>query len=40
MTSMFEGQPQKNKPLSNQKKGHLGSRYLRGIHSWTTFSHQ
>ena len=27
LTSIFEGQPSKNKAFSNQNKGHLGSRY-------------
>ena len=27
MTSMIEGQPPQKKALSNQNKGHLGSRY-------------
>ena len=26
MTSIFEGQPPKTKPFSNENKGHLGSR--------------
>ena len=28
MTSIFEGQPPKNKALSIQNNGHLGSRYM------------
>ena len=28
MTSIFEGQPHKNKVFSNKNKGHLGSRYI------------
>ncbi len=28
MTSIFEGQPPKNKVFSNKNKGHLGSRYI------------
>ena len=28
MTSIFEGQPLKTRPFSNQNKGHLGSRYI------------
>ena len=28
MTSIFEGQPSKNKAISNENKGHLGSRYI------------
>ena len=33
MTSIFEGQPSKNKAISNENKGHLGSRYIRLNHA-------